>query len=173
MRNRGTNADAAVRTAGDSWNANPSQPGKSHNWITRRRTTYLLIAGTFLSVAGVARWVNAQRSLSVPEAVQFLQQSGDRLVAILNGSSEWPAKTRQVQALIEEAMDVYGIARFALGRSWNAASDAQRGEIVRLFPQVLLGNVGRTVGAYQDVSFTVNRGTQIDEIGCEHDTSAG
>src|SRR5579863_3030496 len=107
------------------------------NWLTRRQTTYLLIAGTFVSVVGVARWVSAQRPPSVAEATQFLRQSGDKLIVILNGSSDWPAKTRQVQALIEETMDVYGIARFALGRTWNAASDAQRSEIGRLFPQVL------------------------------------
>jgi phospholipid transport system substrate-binding protein len=107
--------------------------------------------------------VSAQRPPSVAEATQFLRQSGDKLIVILHGSSDWPAKTRQVQALIEETMDVYGIARFALGRTWNAASDAQRSEIGRLFPQVLIGNVGRTVGAYQGVTFTVNRGTQLDD----------
>jgi phospholipid transport system substrate-binding protein len=94
-----------------------------------------------IAAVGVARWVAAEQAYSVADAQNFLQQSGDKLAAILNGPGEWSDKSRKVEALIDQAMDVAGIARFALGRSWNVATDAQRGEIVRLFPSVLVGNV--------------------------------
>jgi phospholipid transport system substrate-binding protein len=116
-----------------------------------------------IAAVGVARWVAAEQAYSVADAQKFLQQSGDKLAAILNGPGEWSDKSRKVEALIDQAMDVAGIARFALGRSWNVATDAQRGEIVRLFPSVLVGNVGRTIGAYQSFAFTIHRGTQIND----------
>lgn len=132
------------------------------SWAISRRNS-LMILGAGLAVAGLAQWVAAQRLPSVADAQQFLQQSGDKLAAILNGPGGWPDKLRKVEALIDQAMDVAGVARFALGRSWNVATDAQRDEIVRLFPRVLAGNVGRTVGAYQSFAFTIHRGTQIND----------
>ena len=131
--------------------------------VTRRRTNYLIVAGAVASVAGVSRLVRAQGSLSIAQAMQFVHQSGDRLLATLNGSSDWDEKKRQVQALISETIDIYGIARFALGRFWNAVSNEERDKFVRFFPVVLLGAIGRSLGTYQRMNFTVDRGAQADD----------
>lgn len=136
--------------------------GSLSAWMPSRRN--LIIGGAaILSGAGTLHWAAAQAPLSVAAARQFLQQLGDKLASILNTSSEWPEKRNQMEALINQTMDVQGIARFALGRGWITASDTQRTEIVRLFPRVLVGNVARTVGAYQGFSFAIHRGTQLDE----------
>ncbi len=59
-------------------------------------------------------------------------------------------------------MDISGIARFALGRFWNAASDKQRDEYVRLLPAILLNAIGENLGEYRNMTFTIDRSTQLD-----------
>jgi phospholipid transport system substrate-binding protein len=130
--------------------------------LTRRRTSFLLIAGAAMSVAGVNRLADAEGSVSAAQATQFVRQSGDRLVAILIGPGDPPEKRRQLCALIMERVDVPGIARFALGRFWNAASDKQRDEYVRLLPALLLTAVGGDLGEYRNMSFTIDRSSQVD-----------
>lgn len=129
----------------------------------RRRTSWLLITGAVLSGAGITRLVKSQDSLSVPQAKQFIQASGDLLVGILNGASDWPEKRRLMEALISERMDVYGIARFAIGRFWHDANDRQRDEYMRLFPLVLISKISKIFGSYQGVKFVIDRGLRIDD----------
>lgn len=131
--------------------------------ISRRRIGLLVAAGVIPSVAGLRRLSHAAPPPTVAQAVAFIQQSGDRLVAILNSAGDWPEKRRQVLLLIEGAVDVAGIARFAIGRFWKAASDQQRAECLRLFSAVLLGGLGRSIGAYQNLEFVVGRATQADD----------
>jgi len=133
-----------------------------YRWVTRRRVGYLLISGTVVSVTGVVGLVGERSSVSISDAMQFIQHSGDRLIAILNGAGETSEKMRQSAVLIAETVDVDGVVRFVLGRYWNVANNDQRREFVRLFPVVLIGSIGRSVGAYQGLSFTVDRGVQID-----------
>ncbi len=162
MRNdRGPpHADGIADFALAGWCARRAEPLGAR--MPSRRN--LIIGGAaILSGASTLHWVAAQGLLSVAAARQFLQQSGDKLVSILGAPSEWPEKRHQVEALINLTMDVYGIARFALGRGWTAATETQRNEIVRLFPRVLVGNVARTVGVYQGFSFAIQRGIQLGE----------
>lgn len=140
-----------------------SPPTQRRTWITRRRANYLLIAAATLSIAGMTRMVSAQRALKVSQAMQFIQQAGDKLIVILNGPGDSAAKQRQLVGLINEVVDVRGIARFSLGRFWNAMSAEQREEYVHLFPAVLIGGIGRSVGAYAGVKFSIDRGAQIDD----------
>jgi|SRR5579872_2457830 len=127
-----------------------------------RRKALMLAGALAMAAVGTVPWMAADRPLPIADARLFLQRSGNRLAAILNGPGDWPAKRAQVEALIDQAMDVGGIARFALGRAWKIASDAQRDEILRLFPRVLVGIVGRTFGTYEGFTFSVEHGTQID-----------
>jgi phospholipid transport system substrate-binding protein len=122
-----------------------------------------VVAGAGIASAGIAGIVGAETPLTVAEAVKFIQQSGDRIETILNGPGDWPMKRPQVEALINQTVDVYGVARFSLGRFWKTASEEQRSECARLFATVLLGSVGRAVGSHRGTTFTVGRATQIDE----------
>jgi phospholipid transport system substrate-binding protein len=143
----------------------PQRPLRAHGcvWIARRLFFCLLAAGAGTPLAGLNATARAENALSASQATQFIQQEGSRLVAVLNGPGDWPEKQKRLQALINETMDVSGIARFALGRFWNSASEAQRQEYVALFPAVLLAGVGRTIGGYQGVSFTIDRAIQLEE----------
>lgn len=138
-------------------NEEPSPRACQGRWFTRRQTGYLLLTGAVISVGAVARLVDDQRPLSAAEGREFIQRSGDRLIAILDGPGDQAGKRRQLQALISETMDIDGIARFTLGRFWNTASNEQRDEYVRLFPIVLFGTVTTQFGSYQGVRFSMDR----------------
>lgn len=131
-------------------------------WVTRRGTISLLLTGAAMSTAAMTRSADEQASVSVVQAIQFIRQSGDRLIAILDGSADLAVKRGQLEALINDTIDVDGIARFALGRLWNTASDGERNEYVRLFPAILMGNFAKTFGGYRGMRFSIDRATQAD-----------
>lgn len=130
-----------------------------------RRWINLVLAGIMVSLSGVIQLLAAQEppKLTVAAAVQFIRQSGNKLVTIMNGPGDWAFKRQQLQALVNAAIDINGVGRFALGRFWKLASEPQKAEFERLLPSVLIGSVGRAVGAFQGMSFTIERGAQIND----------
>jgi phospholipid transport system substrate-binding protein len=100
---------------------------------------------------------------SVSDAIQFIRQSADSLIGILDGPAEPDMKRRQLAELLSDTIDVEGVARFALGRFWSLASDAQRDEYLRLFPVVLIDNLGKALSDYQGMRFSIDRSTQADD----------
>ncbi len=140
------------------------RPGAaSRGDFTRRASIRLLLGGAIMATAAMSRPAEEQETLSIAQATQFIRHSGDRLIAILDGSAEPPAKRAQLEALIADTLDVGGIARFALGRFWHGASDGQRSEYIRLFPAVLLGDVDKAFGTYRGVRFSIDRATQTED----------
>jgi phospholipid transport system substrate-binding protein len=131
--------------------------------LTRRQVSYVIIAAATVGATGIAEFVLADKPPTVAEAVKFIQQAGDKLAAILNGPGDWSVKRPQVEAQINEMVDVYGVTRFSLGRFWKTATEQQRSECARLYANVLLGSVGRAVGAYRGVTFTIGRATQLED----------
>jgi phospholipid transport system substrate-binding protein len=129
---------------------------------SRRRMIHLLATGAVIAAASRAYSAVAQVLMTPADATRFIQQAGDKMAAVLNQPGDWPSKRHQVETLISETVDVSGVTQFALGRFWRTASEEQRSECVRLFSGVLLGSVGRAVGAYRGVTFTVGRSLQVD-----------
>lgn len=129
--------------------------------ITRRRASYLLIAGAVMSWCGAARAVNVEASLSAAQTIEFARRTGDRLVAIVNEPGEWAKKQDRMRKLIDETIDVQGIARFALGRYWNTANNAERAEFVAVFPDILVNYVHGLLGEHRGVNFTIDRTTPL------------
>lgn len=122
---------------------------------TRRQLHCLAIAGAVTTLVAAPR-AAAHLAPSIAQATRFIQQAGDRMMAILNESAGWPEKERQLLDLINEKMDVYGIAHFALGRFWNVASAEQREAYVHLFPVVMLGSLGRSIGVFRGARFSID-----------------
>ena len=171
MRRSRQNPHATARTDPDRDQPSASAFERPHDarslqphsgkWLTRRRTSHLLFTGVAMSVAGVNRLADAEGAFASAQAIQFVRQSGDRLVATLLGPGDPPEKRRQLYGLINEIVDIPGIARFALGRFWNAASDQQRDESVRLLPALLLNAIGENLGEYRNMTFTIDRSTNL------------
>jgi phospholipid transport system substrate-binding protein len=131
--------------------------------LTRRQSCSLALASAAVSLTGVFPAAHAQGTLSAQQATQFVQQTGQELVGVVNGSGSPAEKQRQLQPLIDGTVDVNGVGRFALGRFWRLASAQQQREFLQLFHAVLLNSVTNKLGAYQGVSFTVERAKQVDE----------
>jgi phospholipid transport system substrate-binding protein len=101
--------------------------------------------------------------LTVSDATQFITRSGERLIAALDGAGKATVKRQQLVALLDEALDVDGIARFALGRFWNTASGGQRDEYLRLFSAVLIDRLCSAFDDYHGMRFSIERATEVDD----------
>ena len=119
-------------------------------------TAGLILAGsTWLSTGAKAQ--------AVAKAMAFLQQTGDQLVAVVNGAMAPAAKRQALAQIIETAVDVNGVAQFCLGRFWRLASEDQQRRFIAAFHEVLVTNISAKLGEYKGVRLTVEHGRQQDD----------
>jgi phospholipid transport system substrate-binding protein len=124
--------------------------------ITRRS----LLAG-----AGAALFAAPARASAdlAPRAVRFIEERGRQVIDIVNGPGTAEEKRAAVAAILRETVDIRGVAQFVLGRHWRTASEAQRGEYLRLFEEVLVRNLSARFGEIAGASFTVARNLMASE----------
>jgi len=113
--------------------------------LTRRNTLLLGAAAIATFAAGPRAWAQ--------DATGFVINLGNQLATIVNGSGAYDDKKRRLAPLIEQAVDVDGIAQFCLGIYWRRATPQQQAEFNRLFHAVLLNNIGGKIGQFQGVTF--------------------
>jgi len=113
--------------------------------LTRRNTFLLGAAAIATFAAGSRAWAQ--------DATGFVINLGNQLATVVNGSGAYDEKRRRLAPLIEQAVDVDGIAQFCLGIYWRRATPQQQAEFNRLFHAVLLNNIGGKVGQFQGVTF--------------------
>ena len=125
--------------------------------LTRRTLLTYSIAATavFATRPWAAAWAQP-----AGDATGFVVQLGNALVAIVNGPGGYEDKKRRLGPLIEEAVDVEGIARFCLGRFWRTAAPQQQQQFSQLFHAVLLNNITGKLGQFQGVTFNPTSTTQ-------------
>lgn len=119
--------------------------------------------GVGLVLAGSSFLSPGARAQAATKAMAFVQQTGDRLVAVVNSSIPSADKRRSLAQIIEGAVDVNGVARFCLGRFWRTASEDQQRRFIAAFHEVLVTNISAKLGEYQGVKLTVQRGRQQDD----------
>jgi phospholipid transport system substrate-binding protein len=117
------------------------------------RRDFLMLAAS----AALLPLAHAARAQGLDKASSFVKATGDRLVGVVNGAGSADAKRATMTRILNDAVDVDGIARFCLGRFWRTATPAQQTEYVQLFHQVLVNNITAKLGEYQGVSFTMGR----------------
>lgn len=122
----------------------------------------LVAAGAILAATGTGDLMTGQPPISPSQAMRFVHDAGDDLFAVLSGFDYGAAKRGKLRALICARMDVRGIAQFSLGHFWRLASEAQRAEYIRRFPDVLAGDIEWMLGTYPGASFSVDRSVQRD-----------
>src|SRR5580658_7403547 len=87
-----------------------------------------LIASLVLADSGLL--VRSAWAQAAERAMAFVQQTGDRLVAIVNGNLTPADKRRGLAQIMETSIDIDGIGRFCLGRFWRTASPDQQKRFV-------------------------------------------
>ena len=125
-------------------------PIKSRGFRWSRRA---LLAGAGLSLA-VGGWASGARAQS-SRAEALVRATAEQMVAIVNGPGSPADKKARMRQVIDAAVDVDGIGRFALGRFVRTATPVQMREYAALFHDVLLNNVTPKIGDYQGVAFTL------------------
>jgi phospholipid transport system substrate-binding protein len=126
---------------------------------------HLIASGLAVAGSGLFMkrgWAQAAAQ-SVERASAFVQQTGDRLVAIVNGPQGATEKRQALTQILEGTVDVDGIARFCLGRFWRTASPEQQKRFMIEFHGVLVTNITSKLGDYKGVKLTVQHGRQQDD----------
>jgi phospholipid transport system substrate-binding protein len=100
---------------------------------------------------------------STEKAAAFVKSTGDRLVGVVNGPGSISAKRAAMTQIINNDVDVEGIARFCLGRYWKQATPEQQKQYLALFHEVLVTNITAKLGEYRGVTFTMGRSRPQDE----------
>jgi len=130
--------------------------------MTNRRIILLVTAASlFRCGSWLARPALAQGVASGASA--FVKSTGDQLVSVVNGPESEREKRTKLTQIIDNAVDVDGVARFCLGRFWRNASPEQQQRYTELFHQVLVNNITAKLGEYRGVRFTMGRAQQRDE----------
>lgn len=123
--------------------------------IQRRQFLILAAASALLPLTA--------RAQSTDKAAAFVKSTGDRLVAVVNGSGSAATKRTGMTQIIDADVDVEGIGKFCLGRFWRQATPDQQKQYLALFHQVLVTNITSKLGEYQGVTFTMGRSKAQDD----------
>ena len=116
----------------------------------------LLLLGLLAALpAALAAAAGAQGLADQSHAADFVRQAGAELAAVVGGATSPADKQARLQPYLARVVDEDGLARFCLGRYWQAATPAQRTEYLGLFHKVLLLGVVNRLGDYQAGSVKV------------------
>jgi phospholipid transport system substrate-binding protein len=126
------------------------------NCLTASLAVLAAAAGSGLTSSRV--WAQAEG-----KATAFVQQTGDKLVSVVNGTMSTSDKRRALTQIIEASVDVDSVARFCLGRFWRTASGDQQKRFVNAFHEVLVTNISSKLGEYQGVKLTVQHARMQDD----------
>jgi phospholipid transport system substrate-binding protein len=129
--------------------------------MSNRRLFMILTAALLLPTGRLVGAAVAQPGDD--RAGSFIMDIGNKLVAVVNEAASNRDKRARLTAVIDEAVDVDGVARFSLGRFWHNASAAQQQRYIALFHQVLLNYIASKLGDYRGVRFTLGRVQHRDD----------
>jgi phospholipid transport system substrate-binding protein len=124
--------------------------------MLNRRTSLSLIAAVpavfmLSAVLTSPTWA----SPASDRATAFITTAGGKFVAAINGTGTLEQRRQVFGSILDDAVDVNGVARFCLGRFWRTATPAQQQQYLGLFRKALVVNIASKIGEYQGVRFTV------------------
>jgi phospholipid transport system substrate-binding protein len=126
--------------------------------LTRR--TALTLIGT----ASLVPWP-IRRALAQPaeQAIAFIKNTTDRLVAIVNAPGSPQQKRRQLRQVLDTVVNHDDIARFCLGRFWSIATPDQQKEYMALFYDMLAVQIAGHLGDYEGVRITIGQARTFED----------
>ncbi len=116
-----------------------------------------LTLGAAASLALLAAVAGAAQAQVAPDAAKaFIQQTGQQLAAVVNGSGSLGQKADQLRQLVDQDVAVDQVGDYVLGRYRSIATPDQHTQFLQLFHQLLAFNITHEISAYQGVTFMVN-----------------
>jgi phospholipid transport system substrate-binding protein len=100
------------------------------------------------------------QTVSADAEKTFIQQSGQRLVGIINSSASQSQKADELRQLVNQIVAVDQVGDYVLGRYLHAMTPQEHTQFQTLFHQLLSYNITYHIKPYQGVSFTVNGAAQ-------------
>lgn len=126
------------------------------------------------AAAAVATTAMAPRvSFADDDSAQaFIQTLGNRAIQTFSQKADKAQSKEKFRTLLSEGFDLPYIARLVVARHWNAASEAQRAEYVKLFERIIIDTYAGRFAEYAGETFKItgsvsagggdtNVGTQI------------
>lgn len=98
----------------------------------------------------------------VAAAKAFVEHAGQAILSIVNSNMSGADREKALARIVDQDVDVDGVARFALGRFWRVATPAQRQTYLSLFRQYLVFNVTGRLSHYKGTTFSVNRAIRVN-----------
>jgi phospholipid transport system substrate-binding protein len=111
-------------------------------------------------LAGAAALLGALPGLAAAQdsaAAAFVQDNGQRILSLAPQAQGSAAVRQQLLDLVNQVLDVNGVARFALGPYVRQATPDQLNRYLQLFHQVISNGVTARLASYSGASFTIGR----------------
>src|SRR5437868_8343273 len=115
----------------------------------------VLLAGAFAPAIPAA---------AAADPAALISNLGSRALEVLGKDATPSQRVARFRELLREDFDVPGIARFVLGRYWNAATEEQRSEYVKLFEDYIAMAYATRLAEYTGETFKVT-GSRPDADG--------
>jgi phospholipid transport system substrate-binding protein len=118
------------------------------------------IAAIVLALALATAAATARADSHIDTSVNFIEQLANQAIGSLTDKSITAEKRRdEFRKLFRNGFAVNGIARFAAGRYWRKAPDADRIEYLSLFEDVIVNTWADRFSQYSGQKFEVKGGT--------------
>ena len=125
-----------------------------------RRTLLLLSAAGGLALL---RPFRARAEAGTDAALGFVRSTAQAMLGIINSADSLAQKQARLQPLVDQDVDVDGIARFCLGRYWRSATPQQQQDYTKLFRAVLVNSISGRLGDYTGVKIDIGKARAQDD----------
>lgn len=113
----------------------------------RRAGVAVLAVAALFALAAPAAAQNPAHAAPRDQAGAYLAGLAERTLPLL-AAMPAPQRADALRLALREHVDLPGIARFALGRHWRAADEAQRAEFVQLFEDLVVRTADAGLSSY-------------------------
>ncbi|MGQ0585029.1 MAG: MlaC/ttg2D family ABC transporter substrate-binding protein [Reyranella sp.] len=122
-----------------------------------RRSFLAALATALLAAGGGA-------SSMAADPAGYIRNLGDTAISALTGGDiTRDQREASFRTLLSEHFDIPGIGRFVLGRYWNAASEAERAEFLKMFEDLIVQAYSQRFSEYSGEGFEVI-GAREDQV---------
>jgi len=119
---------------------------------------------TAVLVLAAGAFAPAIPAAAAADPAALISNLGSRALEVLGKNANQSQRVARFRELLREDFDVPGIARFVLGRYWNAATEEQRAEYVKLFEEYIALAYSTRLAEYTGETFKVT-GSRPDADG--------
>ena len=103
-------------------------------------------------------------AINAGEPSQFIQDLGNNAVRMVSNSNLSKSdKAEQFRKLLEDGFALPSIARFALGRYWRTADEAQRQRYTKLFEDYIVASYSARFNEYEGETFRIVNETMTEQ----------